>query len=273
MTLLFSLKYRRITFYSVLPWIVIRNTRTPLWDPWSRTNNRWSHIPNILKWLEVVWKRHVAVILSCIAVRFNGKIYRYIKTSRILNQNYQATRVIVRKRSTWVEIDEFLSWATLKFIGWHWKTIGHLFYTTLRFAHHFKQSVKSNLRYSPETLNSVPNRQFFVTCDLEIWQMTLKNNKAPLLCSFKLCASFHSHWWIQTGVQKRSISFKIDDFLFVWPFHLTNDLENNRAPFLYYIKLCASFQSHGLIQSGITVRKLSILVNIGIFFGPCDLQI
>ena len=106
-----------------------------------------------------------------------------------------------------------------------------------------------------------------------IWQMTLKNNKAPLLCSFKLCASFHSHWWIQTGVQKRSISFKIDDFLFVWPFHLTNDLENNRAPFLYYIKLCASFQSHELIQSWITVRKLSILVNIGIFFVPCDLQI
>ena len=30
--------------------------------------------------------------------------------------------------------------------------------------------------------------------------MTLKNNRAPLLCCFKLCASFHSHWWIQPGV-------------------------------------------------------------------------
>ena len=38
-------------------------------------------------------------------------------------------------------------------------------------------------------------------------------------------------------------------------------LENNRAPFLFYIKLCASFQSHGLIQSGVTVRKRSILKN------------
>ena len=27
-----------------------------------------------------------------------------------------------------------------------------------------------------------------------------KNNRAPLLCYFKLFASFHSHWWIQTGV-------------------------------------------------------------------------
>ena len=32
-------------------------------------------------------------------------------------------------------------------------------------------------------------------------------------------------------------------------------LENNRAPLLYYIKLCASFQIHRWIQIGITVRK------------------
>ena len=40
----------------------------------------------------------------------------------------------------------------------------------------------------------------FSLCGLEIWRMTLKNNPAPLLCYFKLCASFHTHWWIQTGV-------------------------------------------------------------------------
>ena len=33
--------------------------------------------------------------------------------------------------------------------------------------------------------------------------MTLKNNRAPHQCHFKLCASFHSHWWIQTGVTVR----------------------------------------------------------------------
>ena len=55
---------------------------------------------------------------------------------------------------------------------------------------------------------------FFVQCDLDIWRMTLKNNRAPLLCCFKLCASFHSHQWIQTGdtVRKRPILVKIDDF-------------------------------------------------------------
>ena len=43
--------------------------------------------------------------------------------------------------------------------------------------------------------------------DLEIWRMTLKNNRAPCLCYFTLCASFHNHRWTQTGVtvQKRPI--------------------------------------------------------------------
>ena len=42
------------------------------------------------------------------------------------------------------------------------------------------------------------NLWIFSPCDLEIWWMTLKNNRTPLLCCFKLCASFHSHQWIQT---------------------------------------------------------------------------
>ena len=59
-----------------------------------------------------------------------------------------------------------------------------------------------------------PNHQFFSPCDLEIWCMTLKNNQAPLLCYFKLCAAFRTHWWIQTGVtvRKRPIWVKFDDF-------------------------------------------------------------
>ena len=57
-----------------------------------------------------------------------------------------------------------------------------------------------------ETLKSDPNRQLFGPCDLQIWQMTLKNYRAPLPCPYKLCVSFHSHPWIQIGaiVRKRS---------------------------------------------------------------------
>ena len=45
--------------------------------------------------------------------------------------------------------------------------------------------------------------------------MTFKNNRTPLLYCLKLCASFHSHQWIQTGVtvRKRLIRGKIGNFL------------------------------------------------------------
>ena len=100
--------------------------------------------------------------------------------------------------------------------------------------------------------------------------MTFKNNRAPLLCYFKLCAAFGSHWWIQTGVTvpKHLIWVKIDNF-----FSRTCDLEiwrmtfkNNRAPFLCYFKLCTSFRSHWWIQTGVTVRKRLIWVQNRHFF-------
>ena len=99
--------------------------------------------------------------------------------------------------------------------------------------------------------------------------MTLKNNRAPLLCYFKLCASFPSHQWIQTGVTVRNppIRLKISNFLSRatlkfdrWPWR------NNRAPLLCYFKLCASFPSHLWIQTGVTVRKRPSWVKISDFF-------
>ena len=68
--------------------------------------------------------------------------------------------------------------------------------------------------YSPETPNLGQNRWCFVPCDLEIWWMTLENNRASLLCCFKLCATFRSHLCIQTlvTVQKRPIWVKFDNF-------------------------------------------------------------
>ena len=164
------------------------------------------------------------------------------------------TGVTVRKRSIRVEFGNFLSRLTLKFDGWPWKIIGHLFYTTSSFVHYW---VNSNWSYSPKTLNSGQNRQFFVPCDIQIWRMTLKNNRTPLLCCFYLCVSFHSHQWIQTRVtvRKRPIWIKIDDFFCpVWPWNLADDLETNRAPLPCYFKLYASFRSHCWIQTGVTVR-------------------
>ena len=63
--------------------------------------------------------------------------------------------------------------------------------------------VNSNCSYSTETPNLGQIRRFLKPCDLEIWRMTLKNNKAPLLSIINLYASFHHHMWIQTGVTVR----------------------------------------------------------------------
>ena len=76
-------------------------------------------------------------------------------------------------------------------------------------------SVDSNWRYSPETSNLGQNRWFISRVTLKFDGWPLKNNRAPLLCYFKLCASFRSHWWFQTWVtvRKRPIWVKTDDFL------------------------------------------------------------
>ena len=112
------------------------------------------------------------------------------------------------------------------------------------------------------------NHRFFSQCDLEIWWMISKNNRALLLYYIKLCASFQIHRWIQNGVKSpetlnlgRNWRYFVLCDLEVW----WMTLKNNRAPLLYYIKLCALFQSHGWIQTGVTVQKRSIRVKIGNF--------
>ena len=89
----------------------------------------------------------------------------------------------------------FFAHVTLKFDGWPRKITRHVFYTTSSFNLCIisDPSGNSNWRYSPETANLGQNRRFIEPCDLAIWHMTLKNNRAPVLFYFKLCASFRSH--------------------------------------------------------------------------------
>ena len=108
-----------------------------------------------------------------------------------------------------------------------------------------------NWSYNPETPNLGQIRQFLEPCDLEIWQMTFKNNRAPLQCYFKLCASFGSHLWIQTGVtvRKRRISVKIDDFFSrvtlqfdVWPWKTTGHLFCAASSFVHHFITIGEFK-------------------------------
>ena len=97
--------------------------------------------------------------------------------------------------------------------------------------------------YSLETPNLGRIRRFLEPCDLAIWWMTLKNNRAPLQCYFKLYASFRSHWWIQTGVtvRKRPSWVKIDDFFSrvtlqfdVWPWKTIGHLFYSTSSFIHH---------------------------------------
>ena len=134
--------------------------------------------------------------------------------------------------------------------------------------------------YSPETPNLSQNEWCFVPCDLKIWWMTLENNRVSLLCCFKLCATFHSHWqyWI-TGYSvlplvnsNWSYSPETPNLGQIRRFLEPCDLEiwrmtlkNNRAPLLCYFKLCASFRSHRWFQTWVTVRKRPIWVKFDDF--------
>ena len=119
--------------------------------------------------------------------------------------------------------------------------------------------MNSKWSYSAETLNSDRNWRYFVLCDLEIWLMTLENNRAPLLYNIKLCASFQSHWWIQPGVtvRKRSIRVKIGIFLSSvplkfdgWPWKTRRHLSYAATSFVHHFIATGEFKLE--LQSGNT---------------------
>ena len=108
-----------------------------------------------------------------------------------------------------------MSRAALKLDEWPSKTKGRISYATASFVQHFIAINEFKLELQSGNAVLGNKSSFFVLCDLEIWQITLKKNRASLLCYFKLCATFHSHRWIQTWVtvQKLPILVKIGDFL------------------------------------------------------------
>ena len=113
--------------------------------------------------------------------------------------------------------------------------------------------VNWNWSYSPEAPNLGQIRRFLEPCDLAIWRMTLnKANLRDLIAATSLV--------ILLKFDPNHRIFSLCD-LEIW----CMTLKNSRAPLLYYIKLCASFQIHQWIQTGVTLRKCSIGVEIGHF--------
>ena len=79
--------------------------------------------------LEILWmtsKNYRAPLVHYIKLCASSQTPRWIKTG-----------VTVRKHSIQLKIGDFLSRVTLKFDGWPWKKIGHLFYPISSIEHHF----------------------------------------------------------------------------------------------------------------------------------------
>ena len=79
--------------------------------------------------LDIWWmtlKNNMTLLLCYIKLYASFQSHRWIQTG-----------VTVRKRSIRVKIGDFVSPVTLKFGGWPWNKIGHLFYVASSFVHHF----------------------------------------------------------------------------------------------------------------------------------------
>ena len=113
--------------------------------------------------------------------------------------------------------------------------------------------VNSNWSYSSETPNLGQIWQFLEPCDLEIWRMTLENNRplqALCIISYPLVNSNLSY-----NFQKRSIRVKIDDFLsrvtlkfYGWPSKTIGHLFYATSSFVYHLVPIGEFKLE--LQSG-----------------------
>ena len=125
------------------------------------------------------------------------------------------------------EIGDILSRATLKFDGWPWKTIGHLFYATSTFVHHFvafgefKQELQSG------------NPQFGSKSTIFFSRVTFKLDGWPWKTIGHLfydTLSFVHHFnaipKLKLKLQSGNAQFgsKLKIFWAVWPRNITDDL-------------------------------------------------
>ena len=117
--------------------------------------------------------------------------------------------------------------------------------------------MNSNLSCCPAKSNLGQIQRFLEPCDLDIWHMTLKKKRAPLLYYFKLYASFRSHRWIQAEatVRKRPIWVKFDDFLSRvtlpfdgWPWKTIGHLFYSSSSFVHHSVAICIFKLE--LQSG-----------------------
>ena len=122
-------------------------------------------------------------------------------------------------------------------------------------------------RDRPSNLKLESNSRFFSLCDLDIWWMTYKNNRRPILYYIRLCASFQILQWSQpwVTVRKRSIRVKLVIFLSRmtlkfngWPWKTIGHLFYTRLSSVHYFKAMGEFKLEFQSGNAQFVSKLEI---------------
>ena len=85
--------------------------------------------------------------------------------------------------------------------------------------------------YSPETPNLGQNRWCFVPCDLEIWWMTLENNRHLFFAVSSFVQHFIAIGEFKLELQSVNAQFESNSTIFraMWPWNLTDDLEKQEG--------------------------------------------
>ena len=230
---------------------------------WMNTKNNGTHLLYYVKlctsfqshrWIQTgvtVRKRSIRVtishILSHVTLKFNGWPCKTIghlfyATSSFVHHFIAITEFKLKYSPEMPYSDQnqwfFLSCVTLKFDGWTWKTIGHLFYATSSVMHHFIAISEFKLELlSGNTQCGSKLAIFFVPCDLLIWWMTLKNNRTPLLIKIEaICiislSYVNSNW--SYGPETAKLGFDLCDLdLWPWPFAWTSLLSMIITPEIF----------------------------------------
>ena len=106
------------------------------------------------------------------------------------------------------------------------KTIGHIFYATSSFLHHFVATGEFKVELHVVWERPIgSNSTFFCRVTLKFDGWHWKTNRASLLSNIKLYALFHHLMWIQSAVTVRKLLswvFTSDLDLWPWPFAWTS---------------------------------------------------
>ena len=143
---------------------------------------------------------------------------------------------------------DFSAHVTLKFDGWPQKRIGHPFFTTSSFVHHYKSisELKPELQQTPQKLLG------FYRTEEEFWP-DFTDIKHDYTQEFNWSYSFFISKCPRTG-KFRDVCYSPETlnwgqnwrfFCPVWPWNLMDDLKNNRAPVLYYVEFVHNFKAIG----------------------------